>query len=313
MRTLSGLIAAGACLLAAAAPAHADFAPTLGVGVEPPTAATAAALTATVSQPPRDTAIKRFTLTLPTGFKALEAPDAPVCPLASIRVGICPAASRIGSVDGLIGAALGFSGTIHKASPTRFVVLVSGLGGALSQVVAGSLSKRDDGSLDLTLDQLPALAVSSLTLRFDGGGRSLVETPADCGSYAVDGKFTSHHDEFALARGIVEITGCPSVPAIGVTNIRMSKTRFKVGRQTIIAWSADRAADHTNVRIERRSKRGWKVVGVLVANGNAGENILRWGGKIGERALKPGRYVLRIQPAGSAPAKPALPFQILEG
>ena len=36
-----------------------------------------------------------------------------------------------------------------------------------------------------------------------------------------------------------------------------------------------------------------------------------WGGKIGDKSLKPGRYVLRIQPAGSAPAKPPLPFEIL--
>lgn len=311
MRALRPLLVACALALWAAAHAHADFVPSLQVGLDPPTAAMPAALTTTIAQPPLDTAVERFTLALPAGFTALAAPEASACSLPAIRAASCPAASQIGTVNALVGAAVGFSGTIHKASADKFVLIVSGINGSIKQVVAGSVAKRADGSLDLTLDNLPALALSSLTLSFDGAGRSLVRTPEKCGSYAIDGKFTSRHDELALARTMVDITGCSGVPAIGVTNLRMSRNRFKVGRQTIIAWSATRAADHTDVRVERRVKGRWKVVGVLVATAKAGENVLRWGGLVGERPLKPGRYVLRIQPAGSAPAKPPLPFEIL--
>lgn len=305
------LIAVCALFGALAAPAHADFVPNLEIGLEPATAGSAAALTATISQPPRDTAIERFTLNLPKGFRALSAPDASSCPLASIRLSSCPASSQIGTVDALIGVGIAFTGTIHKASRDKFVLIVSGLGGSLRQVVGGSITKRDDKSIDLTLDELPALALSRLSLRFDGGGRSFVQTPKDCATYPIDGKFTSRLDELALARTMVGITGCSGVPAIGVTNIRMSRKRFKVGHQTIIAWSATHAADHTAVRVERRAKGKWKVVGVLVATGKAGENVLRWGGLIGDKRLRPGKYALRIQPAGSAPAKPPLPFEIL--
>ena len=42
---------------------------------------------------------------------------------------------------------------------------------------------------------------------------------------------------------------------------------------------------------------------MLVGAANAGENVLRWDGRLKGRELKPGSYGLRIQPAGSAPAK----------
>lgn len=309
MRT--SLLALCLLLAAMAVPARADFVPSLDLNVDPPTAGAPAALTATIAQPPLDTAVERFTLSLPKGFQIHGAPAASNCPIASVRLLTCPAASQIGTVNAVIGVRVGFSGTIHKGASDRFVLIVSGLGGAIKQAVGGSIAKRSDGALDLTLDQLPALALSSLTLNFDGGDKAIVANPDKCGSYTIDGKFTSRLDELALARTMLDITGCEGVPAIGVTNLRMSRERFRIGRQTIIAWSATRAADHTDVRIERKVKRKWKVVGVLVATAKAGENVLRWGGLVNDRPLKPGRYALRIQPAGSAPAKPALPFRIL--
>jgi len=307
----AGLFTTCGALLAFAAPASADFVPALGIALEPPTAGGPAALTATIAQPPLDTAIERFTLTLPAGFQALDAPDAAICPLRTIRFGDCPAASRIGTVDGVSGAALGVTGEIHKASPDKFAVVLTVLG-SIRQVVPGSISAGRDGALDLTLDELPALALSRLTLRFDGAGRSLVRTPAECGTYAIDGKFTSRHEELALARMLVAISGCTGVPAIGVSNLRMSSRRVKRGRTTIIAWSAARAADHTNVRIERRKNGRWRVAAVLVSTANAGENILRWNGRVGGKSLKPGRYRLRVQPAGSAPAEQTLRFRIVK-
>ena len=95
----------------------------------------------------------------------------------------------------------------------------------------------------------------------------------------------------------------------------MSHTIFKaggskLGYRTIVAWWAARSVDHTNVRIERRVRGRWRVLGVLVGAGNAGENKLRWDGRLRGRALRPGGYGLRIQPAGSAPSKLAR-FRIL--
>jgi hypothetical protein len=293
-----------ALCVCAAAPARADFMPDLTLGLEPPTASTAPALTATISQPVKDSPVERFTLNLPAGFELLGAPGAAVCSPVAMRAAACPAASRIGSVDGRIGASTGVSGALYKAGSDRFAAIVSALGGSIGQVVPGSISRRADGSLDLKLDQLPALALTRLTFSFDGGQHSLVRTPARCGAYDVDGKFTSRAGEFALDRTTVAVTGCSGVPAVQVANVRLSRTSFRAGAyRTIIAWWASRAVDHTNVRVERHVKGRWRVIGVLVANANAGDNIMRWDGRLRERALHRGTYGLRIQPAGSAPSR----------
>ena len=303
------------CALAGAAPARAGFFPDLTVAFAPANASTAPGLAATFTQPATDTAIERFTLNLPAGFTAHGAPGVPRCSSVQALSGSCAAATRIGTVDGRVGSAVGFSGTIHKVAPDRIAVIVSTLGGSIRQVVPGLLTTRADGSLDLKLDQLPALALTRLTFRFYGGGAALVKTPATCGDYAVDGKFTSRRGELALDRSVVAITGCRGVPAVRVSNIRMSETRFRAGGsyaawRTIVAWWSARWVERTDVRIERRTKRGWRVLGALVTDGNAGEHALRWDGRVRGRPLRPGAYGLRIQPAGSAPSR-LVRFRIL--
>ena len=167
----------------------------------------------------------------------------------------------------------------------------------------------------MKLDQLPALPISTLTCASGAAGSSLIRTPATCGTYTIDGKFTSRRGELAIDRTLMPITGCAGVPAVQVANVRFSAKRFKAGgsaygTRTIIAWWASRAVDHTDLRIERRVHGAWRVLGVLVATGNPGDNFVRWDGRLRNRTLKPGAYGLRIQPAGSEPAK-LVRFRIL--
>ena len=304
-------LAAALCLIVAA-PARAAFLPDLTLGIDPTTASTQPALTTTITFFPGESPLERFTLTLPAGFEPTGAPGATACAPGVLNALACGPASRIGTVDGRIGNAIGVSGSIHKLSGDRFAAIVSTLGGTVGQVVPGSIAKRQDGSLDLKLDQVPALPLSNLSFHFDGGPRSLVTTPATCGEYVVDGKFTSRSGELGLDRTKVAVTGCTGVPAVQVANIRMNRTRFRAGRgySTIIAWWASRAADHTNVRVERKVRGRWRVLGVLVTDALAGDNFVRWDGRLRDRALKPGAYAVRIQPAGSAPSK-RLRFRVL--
>jgi hypothetical protein len=306
MARIAGL-AAALCFVTAA-PAHAAFSPDLTVGLAPATAAGSPELTATVVQPATDTAIERFTLTLPAGFSAAGAPAASACTLALVRAGTCPPATQIGLFAVQVGASAPATGTIHKTGANSFGLFVSALGGAVSQTVEGSLVQRASGALDLKLDQLPALPLTGLALRLWGGQWSLIRTPGECGNYTLDGKFTSRLGEFAIDRTLMAISGCAGAPTVTVANARLSDTRFKAGgsvygTRTTIEWWASQAADHTTLRIERRVDGTWRAVGGLVANGNAGDNFVRWDGRVRNRILKPGRYALRIQPAGSAPAQ----------
>jgi hypothetical protein len=304
-RTL--LLAVALCLLSAT-PAQAAFFPDLTIGVAPPTAGGTPALTATIAQPATDTPIERFTLALPAGFAVAAAPGAATCAVPAVRAGTCPATSRIGTFNGRLGSTVTFGGTIHKTGPNSFGMFVGVLGGAVGQVVEGTLNPRPNGALDMKLDRLPALPMSTLTMRLWGNGLALVRTPNTCGTYTIDGKFTSRRGELAIDRTLMPITGCAGVPAVQVANVRFSAKRFRAGgstfgTRTIIAWWASRAVDHTDVRIERRVHGAWRVLGVLVATGNPGDNFVRWDGRLRNRTLKPGSYGLRIQPAGSAPAK----------
>lgn len=301
------LLALALCLVAAT-PAHAAFFPNLTIGLSSGTAAGTPALTATIAQPATDTPIERFTLTLPAGFSTAGAPAAATCTVQAIRAGACSTATRIGAFDGRWGSGAAFRGTMHKTGPNSFALLVSFLGGAVNQVVEGTLVRRANGASDLRLDRLPALPIAGLTLRFAGGPLSLIRTPASCGTYTVDGKFTSRLGELAIDRTLMPIEGCAGMPVVQVANVRLSETRFRAGgsmydSRTIVAWWASEAVEHTDVRIERRVRGAWRLLGVLVATGNAGDNRVRWDGRLRGRALKPGRYGLRIQPAGSAPAK----------
>src|SRR5688572_10622217 len=92
-----------ALCLAAAAPASAAFAPDLALTVEPATASSHPALTATFSQSALDTPVERFTLTLAPGFEIAGAPSA--------RAG-----DIIGTVQAQIGQGADLGGTIHKLS-----------------------------------------------------------------------------------------------------------------------------------------------------------------------------------------------------
>lgn len=291
-----------------AAPSHAAFFPDLTVALSPGTAGGTPALTAMIAQPATDTPIERFTLTLPAGFKSTGAPGASACTLAALQTGACTPVSQVGVFGAQVGRSAPVSGTIHKTGPNSFGLVVSVLGGALRQVVEGSLVARANGALDLRLDRLPALPLTQFGLRFWGGQRSFIETPASCGTYTMDGKFTSRRGELAIDRTLMPIEGCPGVPSVRVANIRLSETSFRAGgsiygTRTIIAWWASKAVEHTNIRIERRVRGAWRVLGVLVATGYLGDNRVRWDGRLKGRELKPGRYALRVQPAGSEPAK----------
>ena len=307
-RTRTALLACALCLLAAA-PAHAAFAPDLSIGIEPATAGATPSLTAAIATLPADGTIERFTLTLPAGFTATGTPAASSCGRAALRARDCPPGSVLGGFVGRAGPAGPFAGEINKTGADTFGMFLSVLGSSVGQVVQGSVVPRPDGSLDLMVDHLPALPITSLILQFRAGERSLFRAPERCGGYAVDGKFTSRSGEFAIDRTILALTGCEGLPAVTVADVRLSRTKFRAprtrrGRQrTLIAWQASRAVDHTNVRIERRKRGRWRVVEVLVAAGRLGPNRVRWDGRVKGRALRPGRYGVRVQPAGSAPAK----------
>lgn len=301
MARTAGLLAA--LFLITAAPAQAAFFPNFEVGVAPATVREAPLLVANISQPATDTPIERFTLTLPEGFTSAPAAGATSCDPTTLATGACPAGTQIGSFTGRLGTTVPLAGAISKTGTDSFGFHVSILSGAITQVVHGTLTERANGDLDLEVDQLPALPITSLSLRLWGGQYSFIRTPARCGDYTLDGKFTSRRGELAIDRTTIPIA-CAGTPVIHAENVRFSDRRFKAGGstysgRTIIAWWLPRVVDRTSLRIDRRVNGKWRKQGTLVGSGNAGDNSLRWDGRLHGEKLEPGVYGVRIQPAGS--------------
>jgi hypothetical protein len=312
MARTAGLVAA--LFLVIAAPARAFF-PDLSVDLSPRSVDRSPALTATISQPATDTPIERFTLTIPAGFTTAEARGAAACAPALLATNACADDTQVGDFTGVLGSSVTLDGTINKTGDNTFGMYVSILGGAISQVVQGSLVRRDNGTMDLRLDELPALPITNLVLHFAGGDRSFIHTPARCGDFNFDGKFTSRRGELAIDRSEIPIGGCADVPVIRADNVRFSDRRFTAGSspytaRTIIAWSLPQEVDHTTVLILRRKDGKWRKVGRLIGTGNEGDNSLRWSGRLHGDKLAPGRYAVRIKPAGSN-AGPRVGFRIL--
>jgi hypothetical protein len=69
-------------------------------------------------------------------------------------------------------------------------------------------------------------------------------------------------------------------------------------RGTRIQFTLSQAAPVTFTVDRARPKRRWKKVGAFTLEAGSGANSLSWGGRIGKRALKPGRYRLTAQAGG---------------
>lgn len=95
-----------------------------------------------------------------------------------------------------------------------------------------------------------------------------------------------------------------------LTRARLSRRRFRVGRGrtarvakvrrgTVIRYVLSEAAT-TSLGIERRRGRRYRKAGTLMRKGSAGRRRVGFSGRIGGRALRPGRYRLTLRPRDTA-------------
>ncbi len=106
----------------------------------------------------------------------------------------------------------------------------------------------------------------------------------------------------------------PAAPAL--SGLQLSRTRFAVGRArtakvararsgTVVRFSLDRAAT-VKLTVQRRAHGRWVRAGVLRRSAVAGANRVRFSGRIGRRALRPGRHriVARARDAAGRTSAP---------
>jgi hypothetical protein len=135
----------------------------------------------------------------------------------------------------------------------------------------------------------------------------------------------------ASSQQIVPAQASPRQTTPALTSLRLIPSRFRVaavargartakaGRPpagTRIEFTLSQAAQVTFTVHRARPKRRWKKAGVFTREAQSGANSLRWGGRIGRQALKPGRYRLSAQAgSGNGPLSEQLRtrFRIVRG
>jgi hypothetical protein len=204
-------VAALAAVAVFPAAAHASFAPRVSVNIDPATPHARPAIETTLTEVAGDTPPKRFTLAFPRGFALKHPSGVETCAAKKRRSGRCSRASEIGSVAAVLPSGEHLRGTVNLArrgKQREIAVLLRGTAGMPDMGFVGYSKVSSTGASQLTLDQLPNVPLSSLTVRLTGGTRGMVTTPRTCGASTVQGLLTSQLGELAVGLSPVQIAGC---------------------------------------------------------------------------------------------------------
>lgn len=279
----------------AAAPASAAYAPRLEAKLDPATPATAPALTLTLRQAAGEDAHRTEVIRYPPAFRFNPAFAVQGCPADREAASDCPDTSRIGEVS--VESELGpFSGPLYLTDDFRFVIFLHGFGGLVQQKVEGYVRVGSDGYVETVLSDLPAVRTTLAEVRLLPGDRSVLLTPAKCGTYTLQGRFTSQNGETVASDAPVAIAGCQAPAA--VTSLR---ARVRAGR-IAVSWVLASAGQSTTIDLARRTAAKpwvrWRHVRTMTASAASGPNRATLARRNG-RGLAPGRYRITLTSRGA--------------
>jgi hypothetical protein len=287
-------MAVAALLAILAAPAGAAYAPRLEARMDPAAPASPSALTVTVRQQPGESATRSEIVRFPPSFRFNPGFSLSGCTPQQEADSACPDSSRVGlaTADTELGA---FSGPVFLTGDFRFVIFLRGFGGLVQQKVEGVMRVGPDGWVESVLEGLPPVRATFSQVRLEPGARSLVLTPQACGSYAVQGRFTSHENENVVAPATVDVSGCDTRPDVVALTARAVRGRLDV------SWVLTQAGARTEIAIERRTSLSpwvrWQPVRAVSAGARQGRNRMVLAGPRGRR-LAPGRYRVTLTTVG---------------
>jgi hypothetical protein len=281
----AGLLAA-LLALAVPAPALAAYAPQLQAQLDPATPGAASSLVLTLRQAPGETANRTEVIRYPPAFQFNPGFAVVGCPPDREAASDCPDSSRIGTATAQ--SELGdFSGPLFLTEDFRFVIFLHGFAGLVQQKIEGSMRVAADGYVETVLDGLPPVRATYAQVRLEPGSRSLLLAPAHCGTYTIEGRFTSHNDETFVSRAPIAVTGCVARPQI--TKLR---ARNRSGR-IAVSWTLTAGGQGATLTLDRRTKKRpwvrWRRLRSVAASAASGPNRAVLARANGGR-LRPGRY-----------------------
>ncbi|ADB53931.1 hypothetical protein [Conexibacter woesei] len=206
------------------------FTPSMATSVSNPQAGADTSFTLSFDRPDRTVPVGRVAFDLPPGLiGSLALPGLTKCALATAAANACPASSRIGSVNAIVGSGTEpptLPGSIYLTEP-RVAGDPAGLSisvpARLGPVDAGivtvaqRLTLGNDGGLDIVSDPIPALqlgiplAIRRLTVNVDRAG--FMKNPTSCGTPKASGAFSPlDGGAGATASSTITVNGCDRLP-----------------------------------------------------------------------------------------------------
>lgn len=261
--------------LAVASPAtHAAYAPHVDLtvpGAEGP--GRPAALSTTITQAQGEEATRTVEATLPGTFGFNAAFAARGCPAADEQAGRCPASSRIGTVaaDSSFGSA---TGPLYLTEDFRLHGVIEAYGGLFRFPVDGVMEVLPGQRIVVRFAELPPVPTTRMQLALDGGDRTPLALPRDCGRHVITVRLVSAAGTEARGEGAVAVTGCRVLPVV-------SGVRFAGG---VLRWRT--SAARSSVTLLRLSAGRWHELGARAVRGHRLSIAGRWRG----RTLAAGRY-----------------------
>jgi hypothetical protein len=207
-----------------------------------------AAVSAVVTQPANDDPTRTIEARLPGTFGFNSAFVSAGCSAADEAKSACPDSARIGSiaVSSPFGEA---TGSVFLTEDFRLLVMVNAYGGLVRFTSEGLMQVLPGQEIIVRFDNLPALPVTRMALAMDGGARTPLALPRDCGTSEIAAVLTSHGGEVRESVHPVVVSGCRDLPRVGRVRVR--------GR--VVSWGRDGL---TEVRLLRRSGAVWRSVWV---------------------------------------------------
>ena len=282
-------------VLAAPSTATGAYAPTAELAFDTYAPAVPPAVTSTMRQAAGEDPTRTIAARFPFGFTYNPALAVAGCGAADEMAATCPESSRLGTanVESPLGRAVG---SVHLTTDFRLFVPLRALNGAYTQRVVGTIRALDDGSAEISFDNLPAVPVTESRIALQGGSRSIFVTPRDCGRYTVTTRFVSHAGAEVRRDLPVDISGCPVTPRIEALSV--APRRLRTGRRARVTWRLSTRARRTDVRLYRARRGLWRQVGGVRGPAAGGRNSLRIGPRFGGRRLRPGRHRLVLRAIG---------------
>ena len=206
------------------------FTPSMTTSLANGQAGAASPFTLTFDRPDRTVPVGSVAFSLPAGLiGSLALRGLTKCPLDAAAAGSCPDASRVGSVQAVVGSGgepPTLAGSAYLTAPKAAgdpaglsIVVPAKLGpvDAGTVIVGQRLVLRNDGGLDVVSDPIPALqlgiplAIRRLTVDVDRQG--FMRNPTSCGQLPASGAFAPlDGGAGATATSTVTVSGCDRLP-----------------------------------------------------------------------------------------------------